>query len=110
MSFGALTVHQPNPPRFAVQGFAAVQKAAQRCLLRRVASHHFVCERKSRRRHYQRDYYLLAVWSLVAAVAAGFGILFGFSLHVCACEQILLMLPHPIQTPVQSVFSATAKS
>jgi hypothetical protein len=64
-------------------------KAAQRCLLRRVAGHHFVGQRKSCRRHDQSDHHLLAVRPLVAAVAvSGFGILFGFAFDVCAGQVV----------------------
>ena len=119
-------IHHPHPPRFAVGLFDLAQKSAQRRPIRRVAVHHFIGQRKSIRRHHQRDHQLQTVRSPIPAVAApGFRILLHLPFEVRAGqiveqhfevgteqigplllqpnEQLLLVLQHPIQTAIQPV-------
>ena len=62
-------VHHPDPLGLAIQFFDPLQKTAQRGFVRRVPRHHFVGQRKTFRRHHQRDDHLHAVRPLVPAVA-----------------------------------------
>ena len=82
-------IHHPHPPRFSVGLFDVFQKRPQRLMFRRVAIHHFVCQRKSVRRDHQRDHHLQTVRSVVAAVAAfGFRILLHLSFEVRAGQVV----------------------
>ena len=67
---GDAAVHHPHTPRLPVSFFDPVQKRLQRFLLRSVAVHHFVGQRKSVRRHDQSNHHLHAIGPAVAAVAA----------------------------------------
>jgi len=62
-------IHHPDPLGLAIQLFNLFEKIAQRGFVRRVPRHHFVGQRKTFRRHHQRDDHLHAVRSFVPAVA-----------------------------------------
>lgn len=120
---GDASIHQPDPPRLAVQTFDLTQESPQGGLIRGVAIHHFVGQREAFRRYHQGHHNLLAVRPPIPAVAApGLRILFRFALKIGAGqivqqhvelrieqilpallqmhEQLLLVLQYPIQAAI----------
>ena len=120
---GDAAIHHPSPARFAVTLFDAIQKGTQRFLLRTVAVHHFVGQRKSIRSDDQRNHNLHTIRPTIAAIATlGFSALFHLAFKIGAgqiiqqhleigmkqlgpfllqpYEHLLFVLHDPVQAPV----------
>src|SRR4029434_4315883 len=124
------SIHDPDPPGFAVLVLDLLQKSPQRGALRGVARQHLVSQRKALRGDHQGDDHLYAIRALVSRVAELTLVALRerrIAFKICArqiveqdvelrpekvlpplsqkTEELALVFQEPIQAPVEGVFS-----